>query len=58
MSMGGPRTELFVNWVLGPVEVGLYCSPETGLSTISEMDSGPLSPGKTDSGETKAYHPA
>lgn len=58
MSMGGSRTKLFVNWVLEPVEVGLYCSPETGLSPISETDSGPLSPGKTDWGETKAYHSA
>lgn len=48
MSMAGSPTELFVNWVLEPVEVGLYCSPETGLSPISETDSGPLSPGKTD----------
>lgn len=58
MSIGGSRTELFVTWVLEPVEVGLYCSPETGLSTISETDSEPLSRGRTDWGETKAYHPA
>lgn len=56
--MGGSRTELFVSWMLEPAEAGLYYSPETDLSTISETDSGPLSPGKTDWGETKAYHPA